>query len=125
MLPLIDVLSIHCPYLPSTRHLISKSEIAMMQNTAVIINTARGGIVDEDALLIALKEGKLGGAGLDVFEEEPLRFENYRELLELDNVIGLPHLGGSTDEVTRVGCMKAVDQLADYLDGKGAANRVY
>lgn len=96
-----------------------------MQNTAVIINTARGGIVDEDALLIALKEGKLGGAGLDVFEEEPLRFKNYRELLELDNVIGLPHLGGSTDEVTRVGCMKAVDQLADYLDGKGAANRVY
>ncbi len=125
MLPLVDILSLHCPYLPSTRHLISEKELGLMKRTAVVINSARGGIVDEQALLVALKEGRLGGAGLDVFEEEPLRFEKNRELLEMDNVVGLPHLGGSTDEVTRVGCLKAVDHLADYLDGKGATNRVY
>jgi phosphoglycerate dehydrogenase-like enzyme len=105
--------------------MIAERQLALMKPTAILINTARGGIVDEVALETALRSGRLGGAGLDVFEVEPLTMKRSRGLLELDNVIGLPHLGGSTDQATRAGCIQAVDQLADYLDGKGAQNRVF
>lgn len=88
----VDILSIHCPLKPSTRNLISATELSWMKPSAIVINTARGGIIDEPALAIALKEGRLGGAGLDVFEYEPAHGETLGDLGKLPNVICLPHL---------------------------------
>ncbi|ODN79340.1 hypothetical protein L202_03347 [Cryptococcus amylolentus CBS 6039] len=120
----VDVVSLHCPLNDSTRNLIGEKELGWMKDTAVVVNTARGGIVDERALEKALKARKLGGAGLDVFVVEPAYGESLGGLRELDNVVLLPHLGGSTDGVTLDGCNMAIDIMADYLDGKGAINRV-
>ncbi len=82
-------------------------------------------MVDEQALETALSEGIIGGAGIDVWEEEPPRIEKYGRLLEMKNVIGLPHVGGSVDSETRTGCSRAVDEVADWLDGKGVRSRVW
>jgi D-3-phosphoglycerate dehydrogenase len=92
LLPQVDVLSIHCPLTPSTRNLISSREMGMMKPSAVIVNTARGGIIDELALAEALKKGKLAGAGLDVMATEPAYGENLGELGKMLNVVILPHL---------------------------------
>ena len=88
----VDLVSIHCPLTPSTRGLIGEEQLEKMKPTAVIVNTARGGIIDEKALASALKEGKLAGAGLDVFEVEPAYGESLGELGKMSNVICLPHL---------------------------------
>lgn len=125
LLPQIDVLSLHCPLLPETRHMISSSELELLKPTAIIINTARGGIIDETALATALREGQIAGAGIDVWEIEPPTTEKYAELIGMRQVVALPHLGGSTDEVTKIGCMNAVDIAFDFLEGKPARNRVY
>jgi glyoxylate reductase len=93
-----DFLSIHVPLSAKTRHLIGAKEFAMMKPGAILINTARGPIVDEAALLRALKSGRLAGAGLDVFEREP---EVLPGLLKLKNVALLPHVGSATDSARR------------------------
>ena len=90
-----DFISIHVPLTDDTYHLISREELDQMKSSAVIINTARGGIVDEQALSEALQEGKIAGAGLDVFESEPLTAST---LLELDNVVLTSHIGAHTRE---------------------------
>jgi len=96
-----DILSIHTPLLDSTRHMIGVRELAMMKPDSILINTARGGVVDEAALISALKEGKLRGAGLDTFEEEPVSPDN--ELLNLENVVLTCHCGGGVaDNVVHV-----------------------
>lgn len=87
-----DVLSLHCPLNANTRYMVGREELGWMKATAVVINTARGGIIDERALEEALKEGKVGGAGLDVFEKEPAYGERLGGLKDLDNVVLLPHL---------------------------------
>lgn len=87
-----DVLSLHCPLNANTRYMIGREELGWMKSTAVVINTARGGIIDERALEEALKERKIGGAGLDVFEKEPAYGESLGGLRDLDNVVLLPHL---------------------------------
>jgi phosphoglycerate dehydrogenase-like enzyme len=92
LLPEVDVLSIHCPLTPSTNNLISEREIGLMKDSAVVINTARGGIIDELALAKALKEGRLAGAGLDVVATEPAYGANLGELGKMLNVVILPHL---------------------------------
>ena len=125
LLPQIDVLSLHCPYTPATRHLIGENELALCRPSAVIINAARGGIVDEEALYRALVGKTIGGAGIDVWDQEPPPKERYAKLWDLLNVVAMPHFGGSTDEVTRVGCNIAVDILSDYLAGGEPRNRVY
>ena len=90
-----DFISIHVPLLPQTRHFIGTEQIALMKNGAYLINAARGGIVDESALKKALNEGKLAGAALDVFENEP---PNDISLIGLDNLIASPHIGAATVE---------------------------
>ncbi|HUO73383.1 MAG TPA: D-glycerate dehydrogenase [Solirubrobacteraceae bacterium] len=90
-----DVVSIHCPMTPETRHLIDAARLRQMRSTAFLVNTARGPIVDEAALVEALREGVIAGAALDVFEAEP---EVHPGLLELDNVALAPHLGSATIE---------------------------
>jgi D-3-phosphoglycerate dehydrogenase len=92
MLKQVDVVSLHCPITPVTRGLIGEAELRAMKPTAIIINTARGGIVDENALAVVLKEGLLGGAGLDVFAVEPAHGETMGELAKMDNVVCLPHM---------------------------------
>ena len=93
-----DFISVHVPLLPSTRHLLGANEFKMMKKTAILINAARGPIVDEKALVAALREGQFAGAGLDVFEQEPDLMDG---LSELPNVVLAPHVGTSTTE-TRI-----------------------
>ncbi len=96
-----DVVTLHLPLTPETKHLINAERIAKMKDGAIVINAARGGIVDEDALYDALKSGKLYGAALDVYENEPLKES---KLFELDNVVLTPHIGAQAKEgQTRAG----------------------
>ena len=90
-----DFISIHVPLLPTTKHMIGEKEFNLMKNTAVLINTSRGPVIDEKALAKALKEGKIWRAGLDVYENEPILEP---ELAELDNVVIVPHIGSATIE---------------------------
>ncbi len=90
-----DVITLHCPLSAETRHLIGAAELAAMKPTATLVNTARGPVVDEAALVVALREGEIASAGLDVFEHEP---EVHPGLLELENVVLVPHLGSATVE---------------------------
>jgi len=88
-------ISVHCPLTPETRHLIDEGALARMRDDAYLVNTARGPIVDEAALAVALRDGTIAGAALDVFEHEP---EVHPELVGLDNVVLVPHLGSATVE---------------------------
>jgi glyoxylate reductase len=107
-----DVVSLHCPLTPETRHLIGAGALAAMKPTAILVNTARGPIVDEQALVEALRDGTIAGAALDVFEREP---EVTEGLLALDNVVLTPHLGSATRETRIAMGMLAVSALRDVL----------
>ena len=116
-----DVLSLHCPYSPATHHLISENQLARMKPTAYLINTARGPIVDEQALVDALKAGQIAGVGLDVFEHEPTVNP---ELLELDNAVLIPHLGSATVETRAAMADIAATNALAILAGQTAPNLV-
>jgi D-3-phosphoglycerate dehydrogenase len=110
-----DIISLHVPKNEKTFHLISDPQIDIMKDNVVIINAARGGIVDEKALLKYLKNGKILGSGLDVFEEEPPTSDFYKELLTLPNVITTPHIGASTKEAqVRVG-INIIDRIVEEV----------
>ncbi|NNF89598.1 MAG: hydroxyacid dehydrogenase [Acidimicrobiia bacterium] len=96
-----DIISLHVPLLDSTRHLIGPGAIAAMKPEAIVINTSRGGIVDEDALLAALRSGRLGGAALDVFETEPVGPDQHERFAGVPNLILTPHIAGLTEESQR------------------------
>lgn len=117
-----DVVSLHVPLTPQTTHLIGAAELGAMRSTAILVNTARGPVVDERALVRALREGAIGGAALDVFEREP---EVEEGLLDRDDVVLTPHLGSAT-RAARVGMgMLCVDALrAVLLEGRRPANAV-
>jgi len=105
-----DFVSLHVPLMDETVHLIGEGELKVMKNTAYLINTARGPVVDEKALVKALREGEIAGAGLDVFEQEP---ELEEGLASLDNVVILPHIASaSTDTRTKMAMMAAENLLA-------------
>jgi glyoxylate reductase len=110
-----DVVSIHAPLMDETRHLINAETLGLMKESAYLVNSARGPIVDEAALVDALKTGKIAGAGLDVYENEP---EVHPGLLELDNAVLLPHLGSATIETrTAMGVLAAENAVA-VLNGE-------
>ncbi|MEJ1115406.1 D-glycerate dehydrogenase [Paenarthrobacter sp. CCNWLY172] len=115
LLAVSDVVSLHCPYGPATHHLIGAGQLAEMKSSAYLVNTARGPIVDEDALASALREGAIAGAGLDVYEQEP---RVHPGLLELDNVALLPHLGSATVETRTAMAMLAADNALAVLSGE-------
>lgn len=111
-----DVVSLHCPLTESTRNMISTDQLAQMKPGSILINTARGGLVDLEALGVALRDGKIGGAGLDTFPKEPLEIP--LALKDLPNLVVSPHVGASTVEAgQRVG-LTAMRQVVDYLSGK-------
>ena len=109
-----DYISIHVPLLDSTYHLIDAQKMETMKKTAKIINTSRGGVIDEDALYDALKNGKLGGAALDVFEKEPA---TNHKLTELENVILTPHIGAQTKEAQSLAANVIGEKIIQILRG--------
>lgn len=110
-----DIISIHTPLNSESKHLIGEKEISLMKESAVFINTARGEVVDEEALYEALKSKRIWGAGLDVFEREP---QLTKGLTELDNVVILPHIGSATVNTRYKMAMMAADNLIEALNGK-------
>ena len=109
-----DYISIHVPLLESTYHLIDSQKLSMMKKTAKIINASRGGVIDEDALYDAIKNGNLGGAALDVFEKEPA---TNHKLTELDNVILTPHIGAQTKEAQSLAANVIGEKIIQILRG--------
>lgn len=116
-----DFVSLHVAFTPDTEHLIGTRELEMMKPSSILINTSRGAVVDEKALVRALKEGQIRGAGLDVYENEP-KIEP--ELLEMDQVVLLPHLGSATVATRTKMAMVAIDSLLAVLHGREASNLI-
>lgn len=115
LLATADVISMHCPSTPETRNLLDAAAFARMKDGAIVINTARGAVIDHDALVVALRAGKLAGAGLDVFPEEP---RIPAALLELDNVVCTPHIGSNTAQTRADMAAACARQILDALAGK-------
>ena len=109
-----DYVSLHVPLLDSTYHMINAEKLSMMKNTANIINTSRGGVIDEDALYDAIKNGNLGGAALDVFEKEPA---TGNKLATLDSVILTPHIGAQTKEAQSLAANVIGEKIVQILRG--------
>jgi lactate dehydrogenase-like 2-hydroxyacid dehydrogenase len=116
-----DFVSIHCPSTPATRHLIDAGRLALMRPTAYLVNTARGDVIDEAALVAALQRGVIAGAGLDVFEREPAITEG---LLALESVVLLPHTGSSTMDTRVAMGRRALQNLQAYFAGVEPPDRV-
>jgi lactate dehydrogenase-like 2-hydroxyacid dehydrogenase len=118
----VDVLSIHCPASEQTRGLINSQRLAMMHSNAIIVNTSRGGVVDDDALVGALKSGSIAAAGLDVYNGEPDHI--HAEYRQLDNVFLLPHIGSATHETRNAMGYRAIDNLIAIFNGTEPRDRV-
>jgi phosphoglycerate dehydrogenase-like enzyme len=110
-----DIVTLHIPLLPQTRNLIAYSQLSQMKRNAIIINTARGGIINEDDLERALKEGLIFGAGLDCHEQEPPTKERYGGLWDTGRVVSTPHIGAATAETQMETAMAAIDRLAEHI----------
>ncbi len=121
LLPNCDFLSLHCPATPETRGLLNRARIALLPDGAIVVNTARGAIVDDDALIGALKSGKLAAAGLDVFNNEPDIHPGYRDLT---NAFLLPHIGSATRETRDAMGFRACDNLDAFFAGRPPGDRV-
>lgn len=115
VLKVADFVSLHCPGGGENRHLINAERLALMKKSAYLVNTARGDVIDEPALIAALEDGIIRGAGLDVFEAEPNVPERLRAL---ENVVLLPHLGSATEETRVAMGMKVVDNITAFFDGR-------
>jgi lactate dehydrogenase-like 2-hydroxyacid dehydrogenase len=116
-----DFVSLHCPATPETRHLMNAERLARLKPGAYLVNTARGDVVDETALVAALRSGRLAGAGLDVYEREP---QVSPELLAMENVVLLPHLGSATQETRIAMGMRALENLRLFFQGKPLRDKV-
>ncbi len=115
LLPVADVVTIHVPLLPATKHLINSERLAKMKKTACLVNTSRGPVIEEAALVDALKRGVIGGAGLDVFENEPGLAPG---LKELENAVVTPHIASATREARAAMARLAAQAILDVFDGK-------
>ncbi|MGV1755754.1 2-hydroxyacid dehydrogenase [Rhizobium sp. A22-96] len=121
VLEVSDFVSLHCPGGAENRHLMNAARLSKMKQGAFLINTARGDVVDETALISALEQGTIRGAGLDVYEAEPHVPERLRAL---DNVVLLPHLGSATEETRTAMGMKVVDNITAFFAGREPPDRV-
>jgi glyoxylate/hydroxypyruvate/2-ketogluconate reductase len=109
-----DIVTLNVPYTPETHHLIGAAQLAHMKPTAILVNVARGGVVDDRALFAALKDGRIAGAGLDVYENEP---QFLPELIALKNIVLAPHIASSTESTRRKMAMMAAENLVAALSG--------
>ena len=121
LLPHCDFLALHCPATPETRHLLNAERIALLPDGAIVVNAARGSIVDETALIDALKSGKLAAAGLDVYENEPSINPAFRDIR---NTFLLPHIGSATRETRDAMGFRALDNLDAIFAGREPRDRV-
>ena len=121
LLPHCEFLSIHCPATPETRHLMNAERIALLPDGAILVNTARGAVVDDDALIDALGSGRLFAAGLDVFDNEPAIDPRYRVL---PNTFLLPHIGSATRETRDAMGFRALDNLDAIMAGREPRDRL-
>ncbi len=121
MLPISEFLALHCPATPQTMDLLNRELIAQLPDGAIVVNTARGNVVDEDALIEALRTGKLAAAGLDVFKNEP---QIRKEFSELENIFVLPHIGSATRETRDAMGFRAMDNLDAIFAGREPGDRV-
>jgi glyoxylate reductase len=110
-----DFISLHVPLTPETRHYIGEAELGRMKHTAILVNTARGPVIDEAALAEALQQGVIAAAGLDVFEKEP---QVHPTLLKLDNVVVVPHIGSASIDTRRKMSMLAAENAVAALEGR-------
>ena len=122
LLPQVDLLTVHCPLNQETRDIINAAELAQMKQGAIVINCARGGIVNEKALYDSISSGHIFGAGLDVFDIEPPPHDH--PLLSLATVVATPHSGGGTRETQERSGTRVAQQVIAVLQGKPAVNRV-
>lgn len=116
-----DFISLHVPLTPQTRHMIGPAELARMKPTAILVNTSRGPVIDEQALVAALRDGTIAAAGMDVYENEPTPAPG---LVELPNVVVLPHIGSATHETRRKMAVMAAQSIVDALQGRQPDNVV-
>jgi len=121
LLPHAQFLALHCPATPETEGLLNAQRIALLPDGAIVVNAARGAVVDDEALIAALKSGKLAAAGLDVFNNEPDIDPAYREL---ENVFLLPHVGSATRETRDAMGFRALDNLDAWFAGREPRDRV-
>lgn len=122
LLPHCDVLSLHCPATPETTGLLNAERLALLPQGAIVVNTARGALIDDEALVAALKSGQVAAAGLDVYNGEPRDIHPaYREL---SNVFALPHVGSATSETRDAMGFRALDNLDAFFAGRAPGDRV-
>jgi len=121
MLPRVDIISINCPSTPATHHLLNKERLSLLSPHSYLVNTGRGDVIDEIALIELLKENKIAGAGLDVYEHEPVVSS---ALIELPNVVLLPHIGSATIEGRHAMGDKVIINIQTFLDGHTPPDRV-
>ncbi|HEX5935421.1 MAG TPA: 2-hydroxyacid dehydrogenase, partial [Pseudorhizobium sp.] len=124
MLARVDVVSVNCPSTPATFHLLSARRLALIQPTAIIVNTARGDIIDEAAMIQLLREGKIAGAGLDVYQNEPAVDPKLVRLANEGRVVLLPHMGSATIEGRIDMGDKVIINIRTFFDGHRPPNRV-
>jgi glyoxylate reductase len=124
MLARMDIISVNCPSTPATFHLLSARRLALMQPSSYIVNTARGDIIDEDALIHMIQDGKLAGAGLDVFEHEPAVNPKLVRLVNKGKVVLLPHMGSATIEGRIDMGEKVIINIRTFFDGHRPPDRV-
>ncbi|MDI7277183.1 MAG: hydroxyacid dehydrogenase [Anaerolineae bacterium] len=117
-----DAVTLHVPLSPATRHLIGRRELALLKPTAILVNASRGPVLDEAALIDALREGRLAGAGLDVFEREPI--QGVHPLCQFENVVLTPHIASATEGTIRRMAIEAVEEVLAVLAGKAPRYRV-
>ncbi|MEQ8640635.1 MAG: D-glycerate dehydrogenase [Alphaproteobacteria bacterium] len=121
MLAHVDIVSINCPATPETRHLLNAGRIAQMKPTAIVVNTSRGEVIDEAALIAALRERRIAGAGLDVYQNEP---NINPDFLKLDNVVLLPHMGSATIEGRCDMGDRVIINVRTFFDGHNPPDKV-
>ncbi|MEM9332726.1 MAG: D-glycerate dehydrogenase [Pseudomonadota bacterium] len=124
MLPRVDFVSVNCPSTPATYHLLNKERLELLQKGTIIINTARGEIIDEAALTEAITKGQIGGAGLDVFEHEPAVDSELMSLVKKGKVVLLPHMGSATKEGRMEMGERVLINIRTWVDGHRPPDRV-
>lgn len=124
MLARVDIVSVNCPYTPATFHLLSARRLALMQPTAILVNTARGDIIDEAAMIQLIRDGKIAGAGLDVYHNEPSVNPKLVKLAREGKVVLLPHMGSATIEGRIDMGDKVIINIRAFYDGHRPPNRV-